>query len=186
MDNVFERCFLYSCPYEINFNNYVYGVIPLSSGFCPECERVDTESKRRGRTDDPPRRSTVTFCPGCQSVSLTQQYIQNNFECGHCNGKLVDFCKQRKILLAGHKLKEQVIRHRTPLQPRELAVLRLIVEDHSNKEVASILGITPRTVDTYRARIMFKTQVHSAIGLVHYALAHELLSLSNIRGRYLY
>ena len=46
--------------------------------------------------------------------------------------------------------------HATPLTGRERKVLQLLAESNSNKEVAMALGISIRTAETYRARIMNK------------------------------
>ena len=57
------------------------------------------------------------------------------------------------------------------LTDRERQILRLIVEGHSNKEIAEKLFLSPKTVDNHRARIMAKLGRHDVIGLVKYAIA---------------
>jgi DNA-binding NarL/FixJ family response regulator len=57
---------------------------------------------------------------------------------------------------------------------REKDVIRLLTQGKSNKETASILGITTRTVETHRARIMMKLRVHSLVELVQYANRHGI------------
>ena len=52
------------------------------------------------------------------------------------------------------------------LTPREKDVLHLIVKGQSNKKVAGILGISPRTVEIHRARVMEKTEADSVASLV--------------------
>jgi DNA-binding NarL/FixJ family response regulator len=61
------------------------------------------------------------------------------------------------------------------LTTREREVLRLLAEGKSNKEVASFLRISPKTVETHRARIMSKLDVHSVGGLVRYAIRNRLM-----------
>ena len=61
------------------------------------------------------------------------------------------------------------------LTTREREVLQLLAEGKSNKEVASFLRISPKTVETHRARIMSKLDVHSVGGLVRYAIRNRLL-----------
>jgi DNA-binding NarL/FixJ family response regulator len=61
------------------------------------------------------------------------------------------------------------------LTPREREVLLLLAEGHTNKQVASRLGITTKTAETHRARIMAKLELHSVSGLVRYALRHRLI-----------
>lgn len=61
------------------------------------------------------------------------------------------------------------------LTPREREVLQLLAEGNTNKQVASRLGITPKTAETHRARIMAKLDVHTVSGLVRYAIRHRMI-----------
>ena len=65
-----------------------------------------------------------------------------------------------------------------PLSPRERQVLRLIAEGSTMKEIGSVLGISPRTAETHRTRIMHRLEVHDVAGLVRYAIDHGLLAPS--------
>ncbi|HEX5379975.1 MAG TPA: response regulator FixJ [Phenylobacterium sp.] len=56
------------------------------------------------------------------------------------------------------------------LSPRELEVLRGVVEGKANKVIAFDLGISPRTVEVYRANVMTKTGAASLAELVRMAL----------------
>jgi DNA-binding NarL/FixJ family response regulator len=56
------------------------------------------------------------------------------------------------------------------LTPREREVTQLLAEGLANKEIASILKVAVRTVETHRANIMSKLGLHSATALVRYAL----------------
>jgi DNA-binding NarL/FixJ family response regulator len=56
------------------------------------------------------------------------------------------------------------------LSEREREVFQLIAEGHSNKDIAGLLHISPGTVETHRARIMEKLDVHSAAEIVLYAV----------------
>jgi two-component system response regulator NreC len=60
------------------------------------------------------------------------------------------------------------------LAPRELAVLRLLALGHTNPEVGERLFLSPRTVESYRARIQQKTGRTTRAELVRYAIEHEL------------
>ncbi len=60
--------------------------------------------------------------------------------------------------------------------PREVEIIRLLAEGKANKEIAGELGITTRTVETHRARIMLKLGLHSLTELIHYAIRHEIFS----------
>jgi two-component system, NarL family, response regulator NreC len=63
------------------------------------------------------------------------------------------------------------------LTPREREVLRLIALGHTSVEIANKLGLSPRTIETHRARIHRKLGLDTRAELVHYALRHELLQL---------
>jgi DNA-binding NarL/FixJ family response regulator len=62
------------------------------------------------------------------------------------------------------------------LSEREREVLQLIAEGHSNKETASLLSISPATVETHRARIFEKLGVHNTAELVLYAVRRRVIS----------
>jgi DNA-binding NarL/FixJ family response regulator len=56
------------------------------------------------------------------------------------------------------------------LSERETAVVRLTAQGYSNKEIATQLGISAKTVDTYKARAMEKLGLRTRASLVRYAL----------------
>jgi DNA-binding NarL/FixJ family response regulator len=56
------------------------------------------------------------------------------------------------------------------LSEREAEVIRLTAHGHTSKEMASALGLSPRTLETYKARAMDKLALHSRADLVRYAL----------------
>jgi DNA-binding NarL/FixJ family response regulator len=60
--------------------------------------------------------------------------------------------------------------------PREVEVIRLLAESKTNKQIAAELGITTRTVETHRARIMLKLGLHCITDLIHYAIRHGIYS----------
>ena len=62
-----------------------------------------------------------------------------------------------------------------PLTPREREVLQLVAEGKTTKEIATILTISVKTVESHRARIMAKLDVHEIAGLVRYAIRHGLV-----------
>jgi DNA-binding NarL/FixJ family response regulator len=59
---------------------------------------------------------------------------------------------------------------------REREIFQLIAEGHSNKEVADVLSISPSTVETHRAHILQKLDVHNTAELVLYAVRHGIIS----------
>lgn len=61
------------------------------------------------------------------------------------------------------------------LTPRELDVLRLLVRGNTNRQVAELLGLSTRTVESHRANLMAKLGLESRVDLVDYAEDHDLL-----------
>jgi two-component system response regulator NreC len=61
------------------------------------------------------------------------------------------------------------------LSEREREVIKLIALGYTASEAAAVLALSPKSVETYRTRIMQKLGVHNRIGLVQYALLHDLL-----------
>jgi len=61
------------------------------------------------------------------------------------------------------------------LSNRERDVLKGLVAGHANKQIACDLGISPRTIETYRANLMMKTQAASLSDLVRMALIAGIL-----------
>ena len=61
--------------------------------------------------------------------------------------------------------------------PREVQIIQLLAEGKANKVIAASLGITIRTVETHRARIMVKLGLHSLAGLLHYAIRQNIVTL---------
>jgi DNA-binding NarL/FixJ family response regulator len=59
--------------------------------------------------------------------------------------------------------------------PREIDTIRLLANGKANKEVAAALGITLKTAETYRARIMMKLNLHSLPDLTRYAIRQKLI-----------
>jgi two-component system, NarL family, response regulator NreC len=57
-----------------------------------------------------------------------------------------------------------------PLSPRERQVLQLVAQGKSTKEVASLLKISVKTVETHRSRLMEKLDIHETAGLARYAV----------------
>jgi DNA-binding NarL/FixJ family response regulator len=55
------------------------------------------------------------------------------------------------------------------LSERELEVVRLVARGHTAKEVADLLGVSPRTLETYKARAMAKLELSSRADLIRYA-----------------
>jgi DNA-binding NarL/FixJ family response regulator len=85
-----------------------------------------------------------------------------------------------------HRITETVIddylREGTNVSPldslslRERDVLQLVVEGRTNAAIAQALSLSPKTVETYRARIMKKLKVRDTVELVKFSMRHGLIS----------
>jgi DNA-binding NarL/FixJ family response regulator len=64
------------------------------------------------------------------------------------------------------------------LSPREMEVFSYLVNGLRAKDIADLLEISPKTVDTYRASLMRKLNLHDLVGLVKFAIEKNLTSTS--------
>lgn len=66
-------------------------------------------------------------------------------------------------------------REGSSLTNRERSVVQLIAEGHTNKQIAHILDISLKTVETHRASVMRKLNLSSSAGLVRYAIRNRIV-----------
>jgi len=64
-----------------------------------------------------------------------------------------------------------------PLTARERQVLQLIAEGKSTKDVASLLGVSVKTAESHRSRLMQKLDIHETASLVRYAVKRGLVQV---------
>jgi len=62
------------------------------------------------------------------------------------------------------------------LSPRQREILQLIAEGRSTKEIAFLLNLSTKTVETHRAQVMERLDIHDVPGLVRYAIRQGLVS----------
>ena len=62
-----------------------------------------------------------------------------------------------------------------PLSGRERQVLQLVAEGNTTKKVASLLGLSVKTAESHRTRIMEKLDIHETAGLVRYAIRRGII-----------
>jgi DNA-binding NarL/FixJ family response regulator len=62
-----------------------------------------------------------------------------------------------------------------PLTPRELQVLKLVAEAHSNDQIADVLGISRKTVERHRENLMGKLAMRDRVELTRYAIRRGLV-----------
>jgi len=63
------------------------------------------------------------------------------------------------------------------LSPRQREVLRLIAEGRTTKQIAQVLEISVKTVETHRAQLMERLNIHDVAGLVRYAIIVGLIDV---------
>jgi DNA-binding NarL/FixJ family response regulator len=61
------------------------------------------------------------------------------------------------------------------LTPREQEIVKLIAEAHTNKEIAEILHLSEKTVESHRANVLQKLGMRDRVELVRYAIRHGLV-----------
>jgi DNA-binding NarL/FixJ family response regulator len=66
-------------------------------------------------------------------------------------------------------------RGRNPLSPRERMIVKLIGEGHGNKEMAAVLNLSVKTIESHRATAMRKLNITSTAGIVRYAIRNKLV-----------
>ncbi len=84
-------------------------------------------------------------------------------------GMIDDYISQREIAEAESPLAR--------LSPREREILQLVVEGKSSAEIGEVLFLSPKTVGTYRSRLMQKLGVNDLPGLIKFAIRYGLTPL---------
>ena len=85
-----------------------------------------------------------------------------------------------KHLVESYQLERDRERRRDPyagLTEREKEVLRLLAEGHTGPEIADMLIISPKTVDSHRTRLMQKLDLHNRAELIKYALRKKIIPM---------
>jgi DNA-binding NarL/FixJ family response regulator len=142
------------------------------------------------------------LCPGAQLLMLSMhsspEHVYQAFEAG-AQGYLLKESAGSEVInavravalgrrfiskkIAGNAL-EAYLRERRErgspllqLSARERQVLQLIVEGRTSIEVAGVLNLSPKSVDTYRSRMMKKLDIGDLPSLVKFAIRHGVTSL---------
>lgn len=87
--------------------------------------------------------------------------------------KISDKLVEDYIRQGQHKSDDPLAR----LTSRELEIMQLVVEGKSSAEIADILSLSPKTVETYRSRLMQKLGLSDLPSLVKFAIQQGLISL---------
>ncbi len=68
------------------------------------------------------------------------------------------------------------VKSQSELTPRQREILQMIAEGHSTKEIATRLDLSVKTVETHRAAIMNRLDIHDVPGLVRYAIRAGIIT----------
>lgn len=146
-------------------------------------------------------RQILENCPGTQVIILSmhagKQQVYRALRAGARGYLLKDTAGEEvsiaiREVYAGHRYLSQSISdviveeylhqpyERDPLEalsPREREVLQLTVEGNSSAAIAGKLSLSPRTVETYRSRIMQKLGLNDLTALIKFAIQQGLTTL---------
>lgn len=139
-------------------------------------------------------RGILEHCPGAAVVMLSmhneETLVRRAFEAG-ARGYILkdaldlDLPGAVKRAAAGETVLDPKVSHPSALKgernegltPRELEVLQLICEGHSNRKIAAKLDLSVNTIAVHRANIMGTLGVHKTAELVVYAIQHGLVNV---------
>jgi DNA-binding NarL/FixJ family response regulator len=65
------------------------------------------------------------------------------------------------------------------LTPRQREILQLVAEGHTTRQIAHLLGLTAKTVETHRAQLMERLDIHDIAGLVRFAVQSGIVALES-------
>ena len=137
-------------------------------------------------------------CPAVRIVMLsmhaTAEYVYRAFEAGACGYLLKEVAVEEVITAVravheGKRYLSPALAESVPdpasgyargpvdsLSTRERQVLQLVVEGRTSNEIARMIHLSPKSVETYRSRLMLKLGVRDLPSLVKFALEHGLTS----------
>ena len=79
---------------------------------------------------------------------------------------------------SGHRLRGEDLSSDL-LTPRQTEVLKLLAQGQSSKDIARLLDLSIKTIDTHRSQLMKQLDIHEVTGLVRYAIRAGLISSDN-------
>lgn len=107
-----------------------------------------------------------------KSIENLVEIIRNLHQFGYYHSEEIS-----KALVKGiQKRNQQALLTKTnSLSHREIEVMKLLCEQYTNREIAEILKLSPRTIDTYRENLFIKTGAKNIVGIVRYAINNHLI-----------
>ena len=101
--------------------------------------------------------------------AIRETYKGNAFFSPSISKRLLEHC--RDVFSHGSQPRKST----TKLTTREAEVLQLIAEGHANKQIASELGISIKTVEKHRQQVMNKLGIHDIAGLTRHAISKGMV-----------
>ncbi|MNJ85290.1 Response regulator protein VraR [compost metagenome] len=113
-----------------------------------------------------------SFVPKGKNIENLVEIIRNLHQFGFYYSEEIS-----KALMKGiQKRNQQTLLTKTnSLSHREIEVMKLLCEQYTNREIAEILKLSPRTIDTYRENLFVKTGAKNIVGIVRYAINNHLI-----------
>ena len=100
-------------------------------------------------------------------------YEDKTYYCHHTSARLTNMIV--KSSFNPYKKKEPV-----SFNEREIEIIKLICQQNSSKEISDKLYLSSRTVEGYRTKILEKMNAKNTVGVVVYALKHNLIERSEV------
>lgn len=112
-----------------------------------------------------------------------RSYLLKTEANNHLGPAIEALCKHRtyfsskvsEMVFSGYLKGDRQVEDQT-LTPRERELVQLVAEGKSNKDIAEALGISVKTVETHRARVMRRLSLDSAASLVRYAIRNGIVT----------
>ena len=126
----------------------------------------------------------IIFLSGHANIPMTSKafragavdFLEKPFDANILLDRINEMIERLLVTWPEVKNKKDIFEKYAHLTPREKEIFMLIVNNHSNKQVAKILNISNRTVDVHRAHIMEKMQADSLNTLIIMAMKAEILN----------
>jgi DNA-binding NarL/FixJ family response regulator len=112
------------------------------------------------------------FIPKGKNIETVVKAIRSLYNDGYYHSE-----ETSKALVMGLQKRSKHAKSfkKIPLSEREVEVMKLLCEQYTNREIAEILKLSPRTIDTYRENIFIKIGAKNIVGIVRYAISHSLI-----------
>lgn len=114
---------------------------------------------------------------GCEYPTLVKA-IKDTFKKGFHFNEQVTRQLVTEVMRDASKPSKNVID--LPLSEREIEIVRHICQQKTNPEIAEVLGISQRTVENHRLRIMKKIGAKTSVGLLLYAMRNGLADIESL------